>query len=104
MSGLIDSVALAIAKDQECGGADILTECEVSALMSGALLLKNEERHEEGDTLRMLAVELGKTSVCFIDPPPKHRVTDYYRHCATVAINAYDKWLEQRHHQPETHQ
>ena len=105
MSTLRDHVARAIQRDQETGGAGILSAEEVAALEwamsypppgAPATMIA---AHEQGGrdhraTIAGLLHELGPRQMRIHGEPTK--IDAYYRHCADVVIAAYDEWLDER--------
>ncbi len=103
MTGLRASVADAIQRDQECGGAGILTDEELIAVewaILGALKMgfgdPDAKRHHQ--VLAVLLHELGPRIMSIHGA--KNRRDQYWMHCADVAIDAYDRWLADRQAAP----
>lgn len=106
MTSLQQHVADAIAQAEECGGKGILCPDEEEALrwaMGQAHLATGINGAHCAAIGRVLA-DLGPHPLFVVergdlpgDDPREDRVNDYYLKCATIAIRAYDEWVEQRH-------
>lgn len=98
MSGLRQTVAAAIQADADCGGLGVLTKEEQDAIEWAITLPVDWCEHEKKRHRQILALlihDLGHGRM-HIHGSAKPRVDQYYLHCADVAIDAYDKWLDER--------
>lgn len=104
MTGLRQSVADAIQRDQESGGGGILTDEEVAAVewaITRTVLMHPEgdrECQQHREALSILLHELGPRRMSIHGA--EDRRCRYWLQCADVAIKAYDDWLEQRNSTP----
>lgn len=104
MTGLRQFVAEAIRAQEEAGGYGILRpeECEVLNDAAWALEQKRrtvgemseEEIKDERLTIVGIVADLGPHPI-FIHGAPR-RIDAYWLKCADCAIEAYDRWLQQR--------
>ncbi len=102
MSNLRASVAKAIQHSEDCGGAGIFTDEEEialeTALVHAIRIYDNPNERKELERYREaiagLIAQLGKTKMRIHGLPS--RIDAYYLKCADIAIEAYDKWLDER--------
>lgn len=93
MTGLRQSVADAIQRDMETGGSGILTDQEIAAL-EWAITTHEDGTEQHRESLAVLLHELGRCKLRIHGA--EDRRDPYWLHCADVAINAYDEWLDKR--------
>lgn len=98
MTGLRAHVADAIQRDQESGGAGVLTDEEIAAVewamvaAARAALDRVDGAERHRDTLAVMLHELGPRRMSIHGA--KDRRDPYWLRCADIAINAYDDWLD----------
>ncbi len=100
IGGLREHVAEAIAADQCIGGTGILSDEEEAAIGEAIYFLRTgtipsgQDETEIVQALAHIKAQLGSNRIYACGSFT--RVDQYYLHCADVAIQAYDQWVEKR--------